>query len=498
MLSNYTTLLAVLISLINLPIYAQKSIHDTPREIIEGMEDNLTKKIQSYRKGGAQDQFSYSEFRQVFLRHSNGEIGTQTLDDYFKKWYQFHNDLQKDYDEVFVLRHAFIVKQANKDLDKFLKNLGPQARKYKEDVKRVKEAYNDWLPLARSMGGYGDEAANQRRRHDSFYNFIRSLLKLYKKFPDYEGAFYQTYNREQFEQGKHKPPLVKTVFTAPPWYLVHTPGFTGAFIAALFDVVIKNKRGTFFVPLLRKADYMLKTASRAFGLHLSIRNRDLLPKFSHANDKEIFLVLPNHQIGLLDSFLLAELKLPSYLIFSDPLAFAPNKFFAKNLANHPQFISVRIKAKGNKGSMDQLKFALDTKQSKVVVNFPQGQLEPSHVQAINGNFSKNMLLSLINDGYKINLLPMIWHVPSTFPQSALKLPKGFPLNSFEGEVIPKLEPEVLQFLVNKEFDSRGVVNQHYHSLFSIFIRSIWIEYKTEYSDLSLAEMLERMNAMIPN
>ena len=132
-----------------------------------------------------------------------------------------------------------------------------------------------------------------------------------------------------------------------------------------------------------------------------------------------------------------------------------------------------------------------------MVNFPQGHLEPNHIQPINGDFSKNMLLSLIKDGYKVNILPMMWHFPSTFPMSAMKLPKGFPLNSFSGEVLPTIEPRLLSYLIRKEFDENGQVNESYRSLFSILIRAVWIEHKTVYPHLRLRQMLKRMNAMIP-
>ncbi|NRA45132.1 MAG: hypothetical protein HRU09_09280 [Oligoflexales bacterium] len=498
MLKFKTLIVALLVTITNYKAYAQKPlIHHATLQEIDGLESDLLKAVSSYRKGGAQEQYSFAEFQQMYVRFKHKQISTATFDSYLKAWHQFHLKLQNAYDYVFTLRHAFIVKKALADLNSFLSSLGSRKERHRDQIERIYKAYDNWLPLAESMGGYGYELnRNQRRRHETFYEFIETLLDFYKRFPGYKGDFYKAYETSIYDHERKNTSFIRTVLS-PPWYLVHGAGFASTFLLTMLDIVVKNKHGVLFVPMLNKADYMFKTVRKGLGLHLDIEHRDRLPNFAQSTDKEVFLVLPAHQIGFLDSFMLAELKLPSYMIFSHPMAFAPSKFFAKNLANHPQFISVGIKARGDMGSMDQLKYALENKQGNIVVNFPQGHLEPNHIQPINGDFSKNMLLSLIKDGYKVNILPMMWHFPSTFPMSAMKLPKGFPLNSFSGEVLPTIEPRLLSYLIGKEFDENGQVNESYRSLFSILIRAVWIEHKTVYPDLRLRQMLKRMNAMIP-
>ena len=498
MLKLKTLIAAFSLTLLSGMSFAHRAlVHDATLQEIDEQERELIRKVNSYREGGLQDQYSYKEFQRMFQHYKSKEIDQGAYDGYLKSWHQFHQGLQADYDYVFTLRHAYIAKQALKDLDQFLLKLGSKKKRYRSEIYKIYDAYNEWLPLAKSMGGYGYQLNHeQRRRHESFYQFIDALQNFYRKFPGYKGDYFQLYESSLFDHGRKKTSTIRTVLS-PPWYLIHGAGFASAFAAAMLDIVVKNKNGTFNVPLLNKADYMFKTVRKGLGLHLDVKNRNLLPNFAQGSEREIFLILPAHQIGFLDSFMLAELNLPSYLIFSHPMAFAPSKLLAKNLANHPQFISVGIKAHGDMGSMDQLKYALSTNQGNIVVNFPQGHLEPNHVQPINGDFSKNMLLALIKEGYRINVLPMMWHFPSTFPLSTMKLPSGFPLNSFSGEVLPKIEPELISYLIRKEFYENGEVNESFHSLFSLLLRSAWIEYKTVYHDLRLRQMLKRMQAMIP-
>ena len=490
----------VVLSLSTIVIAQSTSIHDTSLDEIISLEKSLTKKIESYRQGGSHSNYSYGSFNAAFFRYKSGEIKRSDFDKYLQEWYAFHESLQKEYDRVFILRHAYIVKKARNDLDNFLIRENVNRVKYKSSLSEIDRAYQEWLPLAECMGGYGDEAGRQRKRHDSFYNFIKSLIKFYKSFPNYKGDYYKLYEAPLYQHAiKEKSCLSNVVDPVlhSPFYLIQGFGFIGAVVSASFDLVVKNKRGTLFVPFTKKADYMMQTIRKSKGLHLNIKNRHLLPRFARAASREVYLILPAHQIGMLDAFLTAELGLPHYLIFSHPMAFAPNKILAQSLANHPQFISVGVKAHDGQGSMEQLNHALSNGHGNIIVNYPQGQLEPSHVQPINGNFSEKMLLKLVKDGYKINILPMMWHVPSTFPNSHFGLPSKFPLNSFSGEVLPKLEPALVNYLISKEYDQDGSVNPRYDALFSKLVRSIWIEHKTVFKDLQLKQMLKRMDAMIP-
>lgn len=440
-------------------------------------------------------EFSHQNFMTRLQNFEHGKIREDELDLFIDQWFSFHRGHQKIYNEYILLKQSYIITKAWDNYNNFRLTSPFLKKNDTEFHKELKKIYLSWLDNKDYMGGTSaQELEHHRSKHRNFHGFFEKLNDYYQFYRSSNPQFFKMYLSPQYSSNIHNnwhSPLSRM-----PVMTFSTISMFNNFIFFIPDVAFPSKNGFLGVPLSKKINNFLRDLKHYQGIKTRIINRHKLPKFKNPKTKNVYLFLPPHQIGKIDAFLMSDLKLPKYLIFSHPLAFSPNLAIAKKLAEHPQFISVGVKSSKNQGSMQQLEYALSSHEGNIIVNYPQGHLEPSYVMPVNGTFDENLIHHLQRQGYKIHVIPLMWHLPSTFPLSPMDIPKNLPLNHFSGEVCDEVSPKMIQYLMKKEFPKAPKASA-YPQLFSMFLRSLWMEKKQDFKDLTIDELNYRVEKMLP-
>lgn len=463
---------------------------------IVDLENRQSEKLLSEKA----QKYSYPELLKKYQSFQEERVKKKEFEKYLSGFYRFHNEFQKTYDEAYLLRHTVLIRRGWEDYIKFCQTLSPAEFSHTAKIRAtLANLYAQWEQHHSYFGGQEKEELNKHRlRHFGFFYFFSTLTEFYELFYKHKPDFFEFYRRKQFALYAREPSSFLNDSLRATHKVAGGVSYAAGLSAILFptlaDLFVPTKAGSLYIPLSQKIDFIINREASLRQIKTSYYNRTNLPDFNAAGSKDLFLLLPDHHLGLADAALIAGLGIPNYLIFAKAREFAP-RFFAQKLADHPQFIAVGTKSTDGRGSVEQLERALETQQSKVAINFPQGHLEPNQTIPINGAFSENLLKHFIDKGYILHIVPLKWHSPSPFPYDNTNLPSGFPINRVAGEVLPELPATLLSTIIEHEFSEENSTTR-YENFFGILLRSVWIQKNTVFPDLSVTEMLRRI-ALLP-
>ncbi|MFK7873772.1 MAG: hypothetical protein AB8C84_11520 [Oligoflexales bacterium] len=397
----------------------------------------------------------------------------------FQHWFEYHNNLLKRYDQLNLSKQEWLTNRAWEHYQYFHQTL---ILNDKHDS--ILSEFTTWNREKGSFYGNNVEQAKKRtQRHWSFHVFFSSLDDFYedhrKKHPNYYHLDKIDSSLGMFSTIKHKTCQV-----------LHASYVAWHVFTLLPDVFFQPSGGFLGKPISQKIDSLFCHIKNMDGIKVHIsQKKSQLPDFLPPSTKNVYLLLPIHQHALLDAYMMSSLDLPHHLIFSNPKIFSPTQGIAQLVANHPQFISVGVKTSDNLTAVEQVEFAIQEGHGNIVINYPQGHLEPNFIAPIHGLFGEKMIGHLVDKGYAVHITPLMWEVPSTFPRSTMNFANEFPQDEYIGHVLPTIPPRVTAFLREK------MKEDQYKNIFDVLLRSAWLKEKKAYFDLSIDEMLRRIQEM---
>lgn len=441
----------------------------------------LEQTLQAIEKSNRDQGYDIDQFFEIF-KNPVEEADSALIEERQKDWYK-HQMLWNDlYDDYILMKQSFIMNQTYEKLQTHFAGLNdPVLRNQLEPYYQDAVAqFNLWDAHKNMLGRFaaakGSESQKlQSKRKAGFYYFFAAL---------------KTYHL--VSQGSYIEPSDRRIVSVPTSIIK-----TASLITIGWPFLILSRLSVhqvFKTPLTRTFMALQRSMNRrseAFS-DVKIHGKQFLQlnKDSEKSGRQVNLLSVSHRNDVGDNKLLASIGLSSAIIFGNAAEVGKiadrhsSWLFAKTFASVPEFVSVgAVKGLAGRNPTEKLKKALKSGHGPNVVNYSQGFMADFHeILEISPRFTAKLLKPLLDEGYRVRLVPVSYEIDSQFLRSS-----GFSGTSYEVIISRPVEPETLQYLVSLELGGSG-----FDHLISLFLRLNWHESIQVYGELPLSEIAKRI------
>lgn len=276
----------------------------------------------------------------------------------------------------------------------------------------------DYSDLTRSVEKFAAQKKEYQQNRD-YYGTPKAYKILYPYF-DYFQKLQKIADAHNSLLSKEKTPGVLSeignLLSASGSGLRLLPSIMDTFIALSRSQ--KPEQGK--TPTVAKLDKVVDSYGRTLGVETQMEGVDKLHEFIAKNhdDKTVNFVMPPHRVSLYDMFPMAKLGM-DHAVFTSAYSYLP-----QSLAQKVDLTSDVIVVGNNSGNIDGVnhlkaidKFykVLKTVNPPFFLNLPEGYTSVwNEVKPIRDSMSRKLFKSLIEKGYKINIIPMNLEIAPMF------------------------------------------------------------------------------------
>jgi hypothetical protein len=233
-----------------------------------------------------------------------------------------------------------------------------------------------------------------------------------------------------------------------------------------------------YTPFTSKLSEWLRSWANQEGITINVQNLENIEYIStnKSQNNIVNLFLPSHRSPIPDAMLVGHLNLPHYILFANLGSFlADHQLLAQQVSLLPEVIGIgKVK---DADPCQKLIRALKNKLSPNVINYPQGFVPSAgEIMPISSMFVEKLLVPLINEGFNVKIIPVTYEVDSEFL---------FDKPNHRNCVYTIKYGKVLTFEAINTLVKFPKYIDHY-------LLSHWYEQIIEFKELSLEEMIERV------
>jgi hypothetical protein len=229
--------------------------------------------------------------------------------------------------------------------------------------------------------------------------------------------------------------------------------------------------------------------------HLSpAESKKKLVKDAHEENRDpsIYLYAPSHRTNVADFHLISRLNLPSSIFFlnakivGETISHKYAKKIATWLGDRDGIVPVGdLRGSKQKRPGQRLLENLAAHVSQHIINYPQGFTALlNEILPTNRNFTSKLIAPVVDAHYPLKIVPISFDIDSAFMQDDfIVLQKGSCVR-----IHRPLSTRLLQLVVALEMNSAT----KFKHLFSLILRSFWLDHTTRFPELSLEQINERL------
>jgi hypothetical protein len=270
-------------------------------------------------------------------------------------------------------------------------------------------------------------------------------------------------------------------------------GFSSSQLLKLAGIIAKKTSSTKIYFLVK---YYCDRLCHANAYKIAITGQEHLEHLSARKSKgspsPVYLYAPSHRTNVADLILISRLKFPDVIIFLNGRVvaeFVSTKYVRKIAAwigDRKGIVPVGdLRGSKQKYPGPRLLESLAAKVSTHIINYPQGFTALlGEILPTNRNFTAKLIVPVLRAHYPLQIIPITFDIDSAFMQGDWQaLAKGCTVKAH-----PALSTRLLTLIVALEQNS----SQKFKHLFSLILRSFWLDHTTEFPELTLEQINDKL------